>query len=33
MLQERTIEQDPELGSKYKEYKLRVPYGVIPYVW
>jgi hypothetical protein len=33
ILQERTIEQDPELGHKYKAYKCRVPYRIIPYIW
>ena len=33
ILQERTIEQDPELGNEYKAYKFRVPYRIVPCIW
>jgi len=32
-IEERTLEQDPQLGEEYKAYKLRVPYRIIPYIW
>jgi len=32
-LQERVLEEDPELGPQYRVYKRRVPWRLIPYVW
>jgi len=32
-IEERVMEEDPELGPQYSAYKRRVPWRLIPYVW
>jgi len=32
-IEERVMEEDPELGPQYRAYKRRVPWRLIPYVW
>jgi len=32
-IEERVMEEDPELGPQYRVYKRRVPWRLIPYVW
>ncbi|KAJ3768582.1 hypothetical protein FB446DRAFT_694803 [Lentinula raphanica] len=32
-VEERLIEEDPAMGTAYLEYKQKVPYRVIPYIW
>ncbi|THV06919.1 hypothetical protein K435DRAFT_710640 [Dendrothele bispora CBS 962.96] len=32
-IEEKLIEDDPALGPQYQEYKRKVPYRLIPFVW
>jgi len=32
-IEERVMEEDPELGPQYRVYKRRVPWRLIPYFW
>ncbi|KIK64295.1 hypothetical protein GYMLUDRAFT_258848 [Collybiopsis luxurians FD-317 M1] len=32
-IEERLIESDPAMGQAYVEYKKKVPYRLIPYIW
>jgi hypothetical protein len=33
ILQEELIESDATVRDEYREYKKRVPYRIIPYIW